>query len=76
MYFLPQKYSSLRQSTHFDAFAPKSAAAFEFNVENPLFRGKFWGFGGKVPLNLGPMNFVPKRDSPLRQTTSFDVLRA
>jgi len=45
-------------------------------MENPPFRGQFWGFGGKVSLNLGPMDFVPKRDSSLRQTTSFDVLRA
>jgi len=46
MYFLPQTYSSLCQSTHFDVFAPKSAAAFELNMENPLFLGQFWCFGG------------------------------
>ena len=44
--------------------APKPAAAFEFNMEKPYFRGNFGGFGGKVPLNLGPMDFVPKSIHP------------
>ena len=49
-------------------FAPKSAAAFEFKMENPLFGGNFGGFGGKVPLNLGPMDFVPKSIHPCAKT--------
>ena len=44
--------------------------------KTPYFWGQFWGFGGKVPLSLGSMDFVPQKDSSLRQTTSFDVLRA
>ena len=45
-------------------------------MENPLFRGQFWGFGGKVPLNLGSTDLVPQKDSSLRQTASFDAQRA
>ena len=44
--------------------------------KTPYFGGQFWGFGGKVPLSLGSMDFVPQKDSSLRQTTSFDVQRA
>ena len=49
---------------------------FEFNMEKPSFGGKFWDFGGKIPINLYPMYFVPQKYSSLRETTYFNVLRA
>mgnify|MGYP003449370958 FL=1 len=49
---------------------------FEFNMGNPIPGGNFGGFGGKTPLNLYPVYFLPPKDSSLRETASFDVLCA
>ena len=45
-------------------------------MEKTYISGAILGLWGKVPLSLSSMDFVPQKDSSLRQTTSFDVLRA
>jgi len=76
MYFIPKRIRPCVKPRLLTYCTSKSAAAFEFNMEKPHFRGNLGGFGGKIPLYFCPMYFVPKSDWSSCETTSFDVLCA